>query len=191
MSDEKILTYWKFEQPGGLTTSELLAHQEGDGNCNGWSQFFRDVLRVQGIEANMVKVLPILLETPPYLTAEINMRLAVKEWTFIDEGTASGDYPYVAYVDAIPGNAGTPAQNNDNPPKIFNIHYVTLSGGIIYDSSYGTDPVGTTVKAYEDSTFAGYGKFTMHNGSNKSLLVKNNEYVLSWAEVEILEVINE
>ena len=146
---------------------------------------------MQGIEANMVVVIPIIVETAPFITPNSDKIVAVKEWTYIGEGTGTVDYPYISGVDAIPGSGGTAGQNNPSPPKSFNLHYVTLSGETIYDPSYGTPPVETTIKAYEDAAFAGFGKKAIHNNVSRNLIAVNHDGAISPAEVQLLEVPNE
>ena len=50
------MTYWLNDQMSCVDTPELLSRSDRNGNCQAWSGFFRDVLRVQGIAANRFRV---------------------------------------------------------------------------------------------------------------------------------------
>ena len=173
------MSCWKANQRGTITTEQILASADGSGNCNVWSTFFRDVIRTQGIEANMTEVRPIIPNT-----ANDEKVLAVKEWNFKGSGSAPAPYSYLIGIDATPGNAGTEGQNNHNPPKQFNVHYVTLSGSIVYDPSYGTPAVGTSIEDYEDSAFAGYGKYIVQPPSGTKIAFRKNDST-SNSQVEV------
>ncbi len=182
--DQLQLSYWKNNEEGALTTSALLSSVNGNGTCNAWAFFFRDILRIQGIEANFVQIIPLISGV-----AEQDRVLAVKEWNFAGNGSAPAPYSYVINTDATPGNNGTVAQNNPNPPKRFDIHSITLSGGILYDPSYGTPEVGTTVKDYEDASFAGFGRYIEISGGIRKIAFKKNDVTAESAqEVELVTV---
>lgn len=203
--DGKELTYWMNGNAGAITTANLLKRADGNGNCQAWSGLFRDMLLVQGIEANRVKVqsnpdtvLQEMINANAALTADMVAiangviavppivywgkadtdlaRFAVKNWTFNGAGDpAHPTFPYkVSYASVLsPNEAGPnwinprPAQGNPRPGTEFNAHWITESGGILYDPSYGTakilDPANgqdldynAANKAYEGAAFAGY-----------------------------------
>lgn len=73
--------------------------------------------------------------------------------------TGTPAYPYILDHDVVK-NAGTgiPAQGNTDPPEVFNFHWISLSGNIYFDPSYGTTAVSgaNKDKLYEDSAFDGF-----------------------------------
>lgn len=171
--DGKQMTYWLNEEtaPYFFETEEILANPTGDGNCQAWSALLRDELRLQGIEANRVRVWPI--------HSPVRGGVLVKDWTFTGNG-GSGDseFPYTYLIDAMPGTR-IPAQGNSNSPRWFNGHWITESAGVYYDPSYGTAPVAgaNKDKTYEDGAFDGYIKLPTHT------VRKNNTTSSSPAEV--------
>lgn len=149
--DGKQMTYWKDQNTAFNFTeaSEILANPEGDGNCQAWSGLFREVLQIQGIQADRIRVWP-----------QTNDRsVAVKNWTFSGTGqSGNATYPYTVGVDVNPGTR-IPAQGNKDSPEYFNGHWITESGGAYYDPSYGAAAVSGTKKGkiYEDGAFDGFG----------------------------------
>jgi hypothetical protein len=181
------LSYWLGGAQGAANSTDLLAAHNGNGICNAWAMFFRDVNRIQGFAANIVQISANL---PDIQTGNVT-GLAVKDWTFNASGSASAPYEYVMGVDANPGNAGTVAQNNQSPPKYFDVHYACLIDSTLYDPSYGT-PESTDIKKYEDATFAGYGKFISIAQDVRKMAFKKNDVTSgSQEEISINSVIGE
>jgi hypothetical protein len=174
--DGKQMTYWLNEvtAPHFVETDMILANPTGDGNCQAWSALLRDVLRLQGIEANRIMVWPI--------HSPVQGGVLVKNWTFTGNG-GSGDseFPYTYLIDAIPGTR-IPAQGNSNSPPWFNGHWITESAGAYYDPSYGTAPVAgaNKDKTYEDGAFDGCVKLPTQR------VRKNNTTSSSPAEVNYI-----
>jgi hypothetical protein len=149
--DGKQMTYWKDQSTAFnfRESNQILANPDGDGNCEAWSGLLRDVLRLQGIQADRIRVWP----------KNGDHSVAVKNWTFIGTGLSGNtNYPYTVGTDAVPGTR-IPAQGNNNSPEYFNGHWITESGGAFYDPSYGAATVSgaNKGKSYEDGAFAGFG----------------------------------
>ena len=168
--DGQQLTYLKYERSAFQykESDEILANPSADGNCEAWSALFRDILRLQGIGAKRLSVLP----------RGSDSYVLVKNWTFKGAGTSRNNvYPYVHNTDAFAGDR-IPAQGNDYSPSYFSGHWITETAGVYYDPSYGTAPVGgaNKDKVYEDGAFDGYG-------TQKMLIRKNNTSPETRAEV--------
>lgn len=154
----KKMTYWAGGDRGARDVSGLLERADANGNCEAWSAFFRDCLRVQGIQADRCMV----QSTRPAEQTD-SSGLLVKNVSFTGNGSQPGEYAYEWGVDAIPGN-GIAGQGNPNPDKPFNVHYVVEYPGLpnpnptIYDPSYGTPKRSGTTRLldYENAAFDGY-----------------------------------
>lgn len=166
------------------TTAELLTDANRNGNCQGWSSFFRDILRAVGISADQMKVWldpdtdVTNAETLTTGLLDLQHRVAIKNWTFTGSGTSGDpDYPYTTVgvgADAVPGTR-IKAQGNDNSPEMFNGHWIVQAAGTYYDPSYGSSAVAnagtSSVKsAYENIAFDGY--------FNYELIPVGNDYIL-------------
>lgn len=148
--DGTQMTYWVTGSNETIcrNTNSLLSSADGDGSCEAWSGFFRDILHVHGIEADRIKVEP---------TLNLDKAVCVHYWSF-DWPSGPILHPYIEFRDATDLN-GIAGQGNPNPPGQFNGHWITRSGGHYYDPSYGTAAIkgGNIKKKYEDAAFDGYG----------------------------------
>ena len=162
--DSAQMTYWASSQMGGTETGEILQRTDANGNCQAWSGMLRDCFRVQGINADRIRALPV--------SASDNSIL-VKSWSFNEPPSGTGTYPYVVGTDAFDQN-GIPGQGNANPPGAFNGHWITRCNDAYYDPSYGTAKVTGTNKdkTYEDGALDGYGASLPP--SNGTSVRKNN-----------------
>jgi len=142
------MTYWMNNNMGCTNSSDLLARNDGNGNCQSWGSFFRDMLRIHGINADRIRVWPKTGDSS----------VIVKDWQFNQPSSGPPQHPYIENLDAL-DLAGIPGQGNPNPPGLFNGHWITKSGGHYYDPSYGTAAVkgGNIDKKYEDGAFDGFG----------------------------------
>jgi hypothetical protein len=178
--DGKQMTYWLNDQQGATATADLLSRPDGNGNCESWSGLFRDVLRFQGIQADRIKV-------GPQANDEF---VAVKTWTFTEPPHGPSNHPYVIGRDATDLN-GVPGQGNTNPPGAFNGHWITESGGVYFDPSYGAASVSGASKGklYEDGAFSGFGATyeLPNNGGQFDSIRKNDTSAQSPAEVDYSE----
>ena len=186
--ETEIMTYWLNDQMSCVDTPELLSRSDRNGNCQAWSGFFRDVLRVQGIAANRFRV---WRDPDSDVIAAENLlgifglpRVAVKDWVFTGSGTSGNpNYPYTVDVDANDIN-GVPGQGNSNPPRWFNGHWITEAADTLYDPSYGTPEIlnassDAGKKNYEDGAFDGYLNYKLvQSGGNysiQSIIIRKND----------------
>ena len=100
----------------------------------------------------------------------------------------TASHPYRENVDVFKDD-GIAGQGNEDPPSIFNLHYITKSGGNYYDPSYGTDIVegGDIDKKHEDMSFAGFGLDVIPdpaNGEKVLIIRKNNSFSVVTSEVD-------
>ncbi|MGF0068936.1 thrombospondin type 3 repeat-containing protein [Candidatus Spyradosoma sp. SGI.093] len=182
-SDGKQLSYWKFDDAHEkASTSLLLICEDGDGNCQAWSGLFRDMVRLQGIEAKRVSIfskraMPDFCDQHGYPTPESIM---VGNWGFsLDECCIEKDCSYTELrwvssifkknythiLDAVVRE--TPlaqkvspreyilAQGNPHSPFHFNGHWICKILGKYYDPSYGTSKF-SELSAYENNSLAGF-----------------------------------
>ena len=197
LRESKVLAYWLNGEMSCTDTSALLSLPDRNGNCQAWSGFFRDVLRIQGISANRLRV----WRDPDTDVSNIESllgisglaRVAVKNWFFTGSGN-SGDpnYPYTVDDDAV-DLFGVPGQGNPNPPRAFNGHWITEVSGTLYDPSYGSPEVidglsDSGRKIYEDNAFDGYISYILEQNqgsySVESVVIrKNDTSALSPSEV--------
>jgi len=178
--DGKQMTYWLNDQMGCTDTADLLSRADGNGNCQSWSGLFRDILQLQGIQADRIRVGPQANDTS----------VAVQTWTFTEPPHGPANHPYVIGTDATDAQ-GVPGQGNPNPPGSFNGHWITESEGTYFDPSYGAAAVSGANKGklYEDSAFAGFGATyeIPNNGGQFDGIRKNNTSAQSPAEVGYFE----
>lgn len=144
------------------------------GACNSFEQLFVSMLAVEGIAA---------VGEPPNLLAGWHAFpgsavFLVGKWTFpgppdLKHGTAA--YPYVVQFNSTPPTggfnySGATGQNNPTPPGFWvdrhvgsfvfaGDHDLVVSGGKIYDPSYGI-PVKNTVADWAKAAIAGWAFFT-------------------------------
>lgn len=172
VNDRRKLTYWANPNflnppdapPRGRTTAELLTF--GDGVCEGWSNFFIDVLAAQGISATE---LPITAPDFPNHGNHVitDERLVIKNWDY-DGAEMIETYIYDLYeLNSMTPGVGVPAQGNPNPiPKIFNAHSVVVYDGKRWDVSYGKGGFDD-VNAWVASQLSGYVMKVTINGVEK------------------------
>ena len=162
-SDQKVMTYWaKNEagewQMGEQETHKLLAARDGNGNCQAWSAFFRDTIKVQGIGASRICVTS--KNEISSILGTTREGLLVREWVFIQDKDATADFQNFTHkgsAEFAPGNI-LPGQGNQQTPPQFNLHYIVKADANYYDPSYGTGKKTTSDGglAYEYSAFCGY-----------------------------------
>jgi hypothetical protein len=170
LSDNKQMTYWLNNTSDGTETETLLREPSANGNCQAWSALLRDCFRVQGLQADRIRALPV---------SPADGGICVKNWQFVDPPSGSGQHPYIVGTDAF-DLIGVEAQGNTNPPGWFNGHWITLCNDAYYDPSYGTPKVSGSDKnkTYEDGSLAGYVD------SNGTRVRKNNVAIGSPSELE-------
>ena len=169
------MTYWVNDAMGCTDTPELLVRQDGNGNCQSWGGFFRDILRVHGINADRIRVWP----------KSTDSSVIVKNWQFNEPPSGAPQHPYIEGLDAF-DLAGIPGQGNPNPPGAFNGHWITKSGGSYYDPSYGTPVVSGSDadKQYEDGAFDGFGELYQTSGGSVVRGIRKNETGAGGSEVD-------
>ena len=194
-SDKKLLSYWggSSEEDIAKSTATLLADPNGDGNCQAWSSFFRDAIRLHGIVSNRKKV-----SSRVRCNNETEV-LLVKNWHF---GTQKGektvlvekfenDYfvetemtythiflpaaPSAEEGFACPGEI-VRAQGNSTNPIGFNHHWIVEAAGHYYDPSYGIPKtsIADAGKSYDASAFSGFGILETIEGIMLYSIRKNN-----------------
>jgi hypothetical protein len=170
------MTYWMNNAMGCTDTPDLLSSQDGNGNCQSWGGFFRDMLRIHGITADRIRVWPKAGDSS----------VIVKNWQFNQPPSGPPQHPYIENLDAF-DLAGIPGQGNLNPPGSFNGHWITKSGGLYYDPSYGTTAIsgGNADKTYEDGAFDGFGEqYRTSTGAVIRGIRKNNSGNTALSEVD-------
>jgi len=141
------LKYYRSYTDKENSTPELI--RSGTSKCQGWAEFFLDVLKMHGIRAGvLIPVVPKGSDDPG---------LMVKAWTFNGQGTSGiTNYPYmnqlttenIFYANgynwgntvevSFNPNLCTFAQGNYTPRALFGDHVVVLvPNGTFYDPSYG------------------------------------------------------
>ena len=171
------MTYWLNQQMGCVDTSDLLGSADGNGNCQSWAGLFRDMIRVQGIQADRKRVWPKAPDTS----------VVVKTWKFTDPPHGPVNHPYLVGIDAS-DEPGVEAQGNANPPGSFNGHWITQIGSTLYDPSYGSSPVSgaDNLEDYENGAFEGFGaEYSAGSGQIVTGIRKNNTNASASAEVDI------
>jgi alpha-tubulin suppressor-like RCC1 family protein len=177
--DGTQMTYWSNGQMGSTDTPALLSRPDGNGNCQSWSGLFRDVLLIQGIQADRIRVWPQAHDTS----------VIVKSWRFTEPPHGPPNHPYVIGLDATDAQ-GIAGQGNPDPPGSFNGHWITDSGGAYYDPSYGTTPVSGSNrgKLYEDGAFEGFGAtYVLPDNTRFDAIRKNDTSSQSPSEVDYIE----
>jgi hypothetical protein len=163
------MTYWGNPLTVGSTTSSLLS--SGDGACGAWASLFIDVLRSQGIDAQMIGYYPA-----PQISNAFDADFAarfpnsnlpsagtlypvffVKKWTLGGDSFSPSD------------DLGIEAQGNDNPRAYFRDHAVVEYGDKIYDPSYGAAVVANQ-QEWEDEALDAFGIFTTSPFPNGSVI---------------------
>jgi hypothetical protein len=154
--DNVTLTYWGGGQ--GLFTTEALLEQS-NCKCGGWAKFFIDVLRAQGIDSQLMRVLP---PQPPTadLQAHANLHLPAGTTIQYDAGQMAGLFVKNYNIARNPFNPenldGVAAQGNDDLHSRFTDHSLVEYGGKPYDPSYGTGPFNG-LTAWEDLSMEAFG----------------------------------
>jgi hypothetical protein len=168
--DEVQMTYWANNddgeaQMGCVDTPGLLVAEDGNGNCQSWGGLFRDILRVHGIDADRIRVWPKAGDSS----------VIVKDWRFEEPPSGPPRHPYIEGLNAF-DLPGIPGQGNPDPPRVFNGHWITKSGGHYYDPSYGTPAVkeGNIDKKYEDGAFDGFGEIYETSGGGAVRGIRKN-----------------
>ncbi|MBN2589595.1 MAG: hypothetical protein JXA96_07025 [Sedimentisphaerales bacterium] len=162
--DGTKLTYWGSPYTS-TNTQQLLVN--GYGDCEAWSHFFIDMLKVQGIGgATMVEVQESSDPT--------NIWLLIKNWTFTGDGVLSpDDFAYVIGVD-VSDATGVEGQGDiDDPPSKFQAHCIVKYSGKYYDPSYGKGPYDNQ-PAWENDSLAGLRKYGLYEGVPNELVKKND-----------------
>jgi len=118
----------------------------GHGQCNSWTDFFLDVLRVQGVTHGFQRGIEST-EGDGFL---------VKNWNFGTAKTFSGAPAGYNWKrdDNLSEGTSIPSQGAGGPVMHFGVHYVVIVGGAIYDPSYGGVPF-SDLAAWEVSAIDG------------------------------------
>jgi hypothetical protein len=154
------MAYWNNPQTIVDSTTGLLS--TGDGRCGAWAQLFTDVLRSQGIDAQLTgffapmpnrQLFDAIQAKYPNYQGEITINLGnalqpqplilVKNWNIANE---------FAPID----NQGIEGQGSPNPKGRFTDHAVVEYGGKYYDPSYGSDVFASQL-AWEDAALDAFG----------------------------------
>ncbi len=152
--DNTQLTY--DPSSSNIITQQLLVN--GTGNCNAWSKFFMDMLRVHDISSTKIKV------TSTAIGGVSNPYLIVQDYTFTGSGKYSSQTPFVyKYGDDAVEETGIPGQGVSNPSTIFERHYIVKytdeeSNDHFYDPSYGGDSYDNQ-SAWENASLDGFAKW--------------------------------
>jgi hypothetical protein len=152
----KQLTYYQDWDASSTTTGYLLAN--GDGESSAWTEFFLDMLKIQGIQHQDWYVVATNIRNKSY------GGIFIKNVTF----ATHGDSPTYLYVnikvdgeDVVRGNsfnwryaqvndaAGIPGQGTANPLSFFQNHQFLRFNGKYYDPSYGLE--AATLNEVEDN----------------------------------------
>ena len=137
------MTYWLNGAGGVADTQRLLIF--GNGQCGAWGRMFVDVLRTQGIDSTLSRIIPAYTPTAAQLKADLNangfaaytstyapatavVNIMVKNWNVVSPFNVSR-------------GTGIPGQGNGTPPALFLDHALVNFGGTWYDPSYGSAPV--------------------------------------------------
>jgi hypothetical protein len=152
--DGKDLTYWhppgvSDQEDTAASTAELLAIENGIGQCGSWAELLRDMYRVHGItEAKKI----LIVRTLEYQKEKIGF--LVKHWIF-DHPPASDP---AAYTHWVPSQCRTgthlEGQRNPQPPPAFYNHFIVQVSGQYWDPSYGAGPF-TDQLAWENAAIDG------------------------------------
>ena len=200
VSDGKQMTYWKSSKAVNYReTSGLLLM--GDGNCQAWSGFFRDLLNLHGIQATRISIFSTraIPELVDFMGLPEPEWVLVAPWAFSEEEDSvektciqagcgwSGKifnqiYTHTVVTPTQPNlspktaspSSSIPGQGNESSPNSFNGHWITKVGGMYYDPSYGSSKCSNLLE-YESVAFSG---FMRHDGSNLS--VKNTQKQDTW-----------
>lgn len=127
VAPSKRLSYWAPMLSGNdpknpdppteyFTTEGLL--KNGDGRCGAWQAFFRDCLRLQGIDS---------------------------QYYDIEPRRSHGNENYLTYGVAGIITKPIPAQGNDSPHSNFTNHAMIEYNKMIYDPSYGGNPYNSLI----------------------------------------------
>jgi hypothetical protein len=156
------MKYWG--NPNGISGSSLVLISTGDGSCGAWNRLFTDILRTQGIDANVymfVTPVPSLQQ----LQADLSVHLSgvtnatvlpvlyVKSWTLNADPFSPTD------------NDGIAAQGNLKPQSHFGDHSLVEYGGKYYDPSYGTATPHASHQAWEDAALDAFGALVKPDNS--------------------------
>ena len=167
-----------------FTTQGLL--ENGDARCGGWSLFFIDILKTQGIynasvgeincfsgldatnsillplaESNILRQDALNIQRVP-LNTQFPSFFFVKRWqispnTFAKELSLRTRFD-TRHTESIDIDLiGSPAQGiNDNPQPFFFDHAVVVYNNKIYDPSYGT-MVCSSLQEWQNLSIDGFG----------------------------------
>lgn len=161
------MKYWNNPPTAGFLTTDLLS--SGDGRCGAWTRIFTDVLRSQGIDAqitafyapnpNLQTLGPAILAKYPNYQGQITYLfgnppqpaslILVKAWNIGNEFAPIDDQ-------------GIAAQSNPNPQAYFGDHFVVEYGGKYYDPSYGSDVIASQ-QEWEDAAVDAFGLMIFAN----------------------------
>lgn len=136
------IKYWGPNGAGCASTHCLINNY--DGQCGAWARFFRDVLKVHGVPAQLAAVVPSAQEIPDTVPNPDGGELAVVDhvgfdvqWTLHPNAPWEPRmvYPQGIVPSGIPGQGGV-----DNPESRFSDHALVIVENGLYDPSYGFGP---------------------------------------------------
>lgn len=158
------MKFWNSSATNADSTTELLAAR--DGRCGAWARLFIDVLRTQGIDAQMMGYYAPLVPQQNFIadlqTYFPGSNRQYKEVFFVKSWTLEAN-PF-----APTDNAGIEAQTKPNPQAYFADHALVAYGGKLYDPSYGSNTFASH-QAWEDATLDAFGAYMdvpLPSGSN-------------------------
>jgi hypothetical protein len=147
LKDEEM-TYWGNPSGGVDSTNGLL--QGADGQCGAWGRFMIDILRAQGIEASLIKVLPPVVSNSELQTMISNSftlqgsaAISLQQPSLWVKNSLATPIPPPDTIGEVVDepSGGIPGQGNPNPKKRFRDHALVYYGSRLFDPSYGTPSV--------------------------------------------------
>jgi hypothetical protein len=185
------MSYWAWpETPGQpqpvvecFSAQNLLKWE--NGRCSAWSEFFRLMIELQGINGavsaevkyslNQAIVNKFSIDVQDFFEFEaINVipelvgQILVNDWNIVSTYFYTHDYEWTPIGTPSPvtianGNilnnaalTGVPAQGNENPESTFNNHDIIKYNGKYYDPSYGTS-IKNSKDEWENGALSGFG----------------------------------
>ena len=153
---ERVMHYYKTKGGENRCWAKQMfdspKNDEGEGQCNAWSDLLRQALGAHGIESNTIMVVH---PSQNYFEEEYNYGFVVKHVLISNDGNIDS-------LEGTPATTGIPGQNMETPKsKDFDRHFfVEVSEkGIgttrhFYDPSYGV--YHTTIKDYTEGAIGAW-----------------------------------
>jgi hypothetical protein len=183
-----VLSYYKDIQNSATEPFNLLF--SGNGQCTSFQRLFAELLKSQGISAELVEITPVysdhlmLVKNWHFdLSTQMHLYKSI-EYTHRNIGTSdntedlflpdnTGSYSRIWELAEVTDQPGISGQSNPNPISHFRNHRIVKVNGIYYDPSYG-------------ETYINLQK--MQEKAIDGLIIKNHEsYGLTDDGIEIYE----